>query len=404
MPERQPGGGDFHTPFMETDTENIQLRIAPKFRVDREKQTLHDLAIMTGGRIAAGHAVYLDQKTVQTAHSAVVAAGGQLRAAIRHPSLLDRLQGKQDRVLDMPGFFSDVRVEGNKLVAGKFEFFDSFKESNPKAVQTILEMAEKTPKLFGLSAELTAGRVFVDTDGKEHPAKLNKLTGEMEGAPANVQLANNGLPTLRVQHLGVAAFVDQPAANDGLFSQLSALFSAKPDPDAFGELMKSFLAFAEEHALHTGGNYTKPPTPTTSSPMQIIQSIKAEFSADKAKFAQAMTVLGEKPEITFEALKAELVKLDLAALQAQVTSLSAERDTLKASVATLTTDRDSWKTKFEKLKESGHLGEHNLGPAGGGGGVVNPWLKASENLTQQVELMRDNPTLAATLKAAAGVK
>lgn len=36
-------------------------------------------------------------------------------------------------------------------------------------------------------------------------------------------------------------------------------------------------------------------------------------------------------------------------------------------------------------------------------GVTNPWLSTSKNLTQQMQIVRDNPTLAKSLAAAAGV-
>lgn len=40
----------------------------------------------------------------------------------------------------------------------------------------------------------------------------------------------------------------------------------------------------------------------------------------------------------------------------------------------------------------------------GGDGVVNPWAKESFNLTQQIQLTKTKPELAAQLKAAAGIK
>lgn len=40
----------------------------------------------------------------------------------------------------------------------------------------------------------------------------------------------------------------------------------------------------------------------------------------------------------------------------------------------------------------------------GGGGAVNPWKPETVNYFQQAKILRENPTLAAQLKAAAGVK
>ena len=43
-------------------------------------------------------------------------------------------------------------------------------------------------------------------------------------------------------------------------------------------------------------------------------------------------------------------------------------------------------------------------PAGGGGGVKNPWLKEHRNLAAQTKIFREDPALARSLAAAAGVK
>lgn len=43
-------------------------------------------------------------------------------------------------------------------------------------------------------------------------------------------------------------------------------------------------------------------------------------------------------------------------------------------------------------------------PPGAGGSEINPWRKETFNLTQQAKILRENPALAARLKAEAGVK
>ena len=372
-----------------------QFRIAPSFRVDRSSSTLHDLAIMTGGREAAGHGIYIDQQTIQSGYDVITASGGQLRAAIRHPSLMDQLSGKTDRVLDMPGYFSDIRIDGNKLVAGKFEFFDTFREQNPEAVSMLMEMAEKTPRLFGLSAEPSGRLVYVDTLGHEYPAAMGS------DAPSGVALANGGLPTLRITSMGVAAFVDQPAANDGIFAKLSACFGPRLDLAQIKTLATAFLKWAEgEATLHARANTEDH---RTDSPMNIISAIKAEFGADKAAFSRAMLILGEKSDITIEALKAEMVQHDLAAARQHLATFEADLTTAKQSIATLTAERDEWKAKFESIKNSGHSTEIDLGAASTTVGD-NPWAPETQNYTRQAHLLKENPTLAAALKAAAGIK
>jgi hypothetical protein len=49
-------------------------------------------------------------------------------------------------------------------------------------------------------------------------------------------------------------------------------------------------------------------------------------------------------------------------------------------------------------------GSGGANPPGGGAGTKNPWDKATWNLTEQGKILRENPTLAAQLRAAAGIK
>jgi len=406
---------------MNTEDFEIDLRIDSTFTVDTAKSELRDLAIMTGGREAAGHGIYLDQKTIDSAFACVQASGGQLRAAIRHPSVIDMLTKGRDRVLDMPGYFSDVRVDGNKLVAGKFQFFDSFKAQNPTIVARIIEMADKTPKLFGLSAEPAGPRFFVGKDGQEYAAKRDPKTDEWQ-KPVNVELANQGLPTLRVKHLGVAAFVDQPAANDGVFAKLSSLFGGKQS-DLSAVLQEFGAAIARGMANSTtvapaaiieGNTFTPLLSETTPPTMLTFPQITAKFGADKARLTQALELASQNPEITIEALETKLSAAEFAALGVKVTNLTAELATatktlvdLKAAHATaltaLTAERDSFKTKFEAIKNSGLPGDLNLGAGADATGGENPWAKETVNLTRQVEITNANPVLAASLKAAAAI-
>ncbi len=60
------------------------------------------------------------------------------------------------------------------------------------------------------------------------------------------------------------------------------------------------------------------------------------------------------------------------------------------------------KSKPHLLKSSGAGGSGYTGNAGSGNGTQkNPWAKDTRNVTEQIALNRDNPTLAAQLKAAA---
>lgn len=360
----------------------LSLSIDPGFGVDLEKQELTNLAIMTGGRVALGHGIYLDQKTIETGANVVKNSGGQLRGAIKHPSLLDRLTGNHDRVLSMPGYFSGVKVDGNKIVAEKFQFFETFKTDNPKAVARILEMAQKTPRLFGLSAEPAGKLVYVGLDGTEYPFKRDPDTGASL-PPKDVPLANEGLPTLRITHLAVAAFVDQPAANDSLFTRLSSLFGA--EQKELRALVKEFAsAFKNEltaPATLPVSSHNEDPGATANSPQsnQIketamplsITEITAKFGADEARLTQALKLASQNPAFDLASIEAALVKVELAAKDKTIADLTAQLATanksaadLKAStdktIADLTKERDEYKGQFEAIKNSGGILPLNL--------------------------------------------
>ncbi len=60
-------------------------------------------------------------------------------------------------------------------------------------------------------------------------------------------------------------------------------------------------------------------------------------------------------------------------------------------------------TKPHLVKSPGARGSGYNPTARGGDVVNNPWAKATFNLTEQLRLGDENPSLAAHLKAAAGV-
>jgi len=166
-----------------------------KFAVDRAAGILTDLALVIGGREAKGHGIYLDAKTLQGGLDSVNEKGGLLRGAVCHETFTNYLND-EDRLLEVPGYFSDISIEGDTLRAGSFQFYDSFKADQPEAYRRLMEMAEKTPTLFGLSIEATGYAVYVDEQGNEYSQR-----------PEDVDLAYEGMPPFRIVDLTAAAFV-----------------------------------------------------------------------------------------------------------------------------------------------------------------------------------------------------
>ena len=395
-------------------TKSLTLAVSRGFQVDRAAGRLFGVSLITGDREAKGHGLYLDQKTIAGAGELVAAKGGRLKAGIRHASWADYVATGGDRILDLPGFFSGLTVKGNQLV-GDMEFYDSFKAAHPEDFAHLLEVAEKTPELIGLSVEMYGYAVYVAEDGTEYSER-----------PKDIPLQYDGLPAFRVTDLTAAAFVADPAANDGLFARFGRMFGGKhAQPAELRTLFSSFLAWARETnafaSAPTGAGNAFPSAPSddhtassdTDSTMQILASLKEKFGADKARHTRALELLTGDSTLTVEAIEAQLHAADFAALQSTVTTLTAEKAelsaklaTAEASLAAVTAERDQWQAKFERIKASGaNPAGLDLGtPAAPGSGAgVNPWAKGSVNYTEQARLTRENPQLAAELKAAAKV-
>lgn len=380
----------------------LTLAVPNGFQVDREAGRLFGVSLITGDREAKGHGLYIDQKTIDGAGAIAAERGGRLKAGIRHPSFNDYLATGGDRVLDLPGFFSGLTVKANQLV-GDMEFYDSFKTRYAEDMAHLLEVAEKTPELIGLSVEMWGYAVYVAEDGTEYSER-----------PNNVALKYDGVPAFRVTDLTAAAFVDEPAANDGLFAKFSRLFGGKQtQPQELQQILGAFVAWARDpanaFAVAPSGDATEPKD--IDSTMTILASIKEKFGADKGRHTRALELLTGDSTLTVEAIEAQLHAADFAAIQASVTTLTAEKAelssrlaTTEASLATATTEAAQWKAKFEAIKLSGanHAGiDVGTGAALGTGTGVNPWKKESLNYTEQARISLENPTLAAELKAAA---
>lgn len=378
------------------------------FSVDRAAGVLSDLQLMAAGREAKGHGIYIDERTLETGHEVIAARGGRLKGYATHnhggPGTWYWEQDKSE--LDVAGFFSAVSVAKSQLVAGRFEFFDTYKVASKDEYERMMEIAAKTPELLGLSVEVWGYVVYVGADGVEYSQR-----------PDDIELANESMPTLRVTDLWAAAFCSDGAATDGLFAKLGAKV-----PAGVRDFMQTLAAFFSEqkpgadktpvdaapHSIPSALRANES-SPKKSAMHKTIESIKAKFGADKARFSQAMTILGNTPDITIEALEAEMVRVDLTAarteittLTAQITTLTTERDAARQQVSSLTAERDDFKTKFEGVKKSGHPGVNLTAPTGSAAFTgANPWAKDSINLTAQAELLRSDPARAAALKAEA---
>lgn len=398
-----------------SEAKKYHFNVGHEFGVDATTGNLTDLQLMAADREAKGHGIWIDAKTIATGAAAVAERGGRIKAYVTHnhdgPTSWGRSgMDEASSELNIPGFFSEIKVKKAQLVAGQFEFFDAFKANFKPQYDQLLEMAKKTPDLLGISVECWGYLVYVAKDGTEFGVR-----------PEGVELKYDGMPALRITDMWAAAFVGDGAATDGLFAKFSSLFGGKRTKEERAAVKAALVEFAanygeEENALPLSPNSDEPDssslTPTQISPMQIIKDLKAKFANDQKKFAAAMLLVGNNPEITIAALEAQLVQDEFAAARADVATLTtnlaavtAERDTARTQLAAVTAERDTAKAQFEALKKSGLGAPQNLGAASAGAAdAPNPYAKATKNLSAQAALEKSNPEIAAAMKAAAGAK
>lgn len=392
------------TTLPEPETKPLSLRHAGAFSVDVEAGALTDLVLMEGDREAKGHGIWIDAITLEGFLAAVTAKGGRLKGYQTHDHDGPATWGPMASELEIPGFFSNLEIRNNQIVAGRFEFFDHFKEEHAADYKKLMEFATKTPDLIGLSAEFWYSTVYVGTDGTEYRQR-----------PEDIELANGGMRTVRVHEVWAAAFVSDGAATDGLFAKFGAkvrqLFGDKrPTTEEIAHLHASLEDYRRDNpdadAVHSARSI-EDTSLSTKMKNATLQSIKTTYAEDSAKFSAAMTIFGNEPEIEFAALQSKLDAAALtaatakaAALSTQVTTLETDLKAAKDATTAAELRATTAEAKFTAIKESG-ADPLNLGPQGGDNAEGNPFAKATFNETKQVELHRKDPARAAALKTAA---
>jgi hypothetical protein len=175
------------------------IREFAQARIDVDSGAMLGVSLISVGP-ALGHGLYVDQLSLDTILAEL--EDQKLPAYITHRGALF-----EDRLGREIGFFENFRIEGDRLLAD-FQAFESFKEDDSKKFNRLFELAEKMPERFGLSIVFSAFEAWA-TDA-----------GDVEAS----EKPDNALfdfPSIRVEEVSSADFVDQPAANQrGLFSQL----------------------------------------------------------------------------------------------------------------------------------------------------------------------------------------
>jgi hypothetical protein len=337
---------------------SLSLPTVKKLAVDTEKATLSDVLLMQAGREATGHGIYLDSKTIQTALDAVTLTGGKVRGYYTHDHRGGWMGGWENLVeasaseMAIPGYFADLRIDKDQLIAGTFTFYDTFRAEHPEIVSQLMEMAEKTPALLAQSLELWGYAVYVGTDGTEYSQE-----------PEDEELLYNGMPVMRVTDVFGSAFVACGAATDGLFARLSRKISGTDiPPETVSQLKTIFAEFSAEQEQKRKQEQDKD--------MNLIKALKAAIK-DEARLARALAIVAgsENPDnLTAETILAKLDAEDAAKKQTEAAELATKAAEMEAQLAAARAKTAELEAQLVQVRTLGVEKPLNLGTLGAGEG------------------------------------
>jgi len=153
----------------------------------------------------------------------------------------------EDRLTREVGIFTNFRIEGDRLL-GDFQAFDSFREDDARKFNRLFELAEKMPERFGLSIVFSATSAWATPDGDIPMGRFPNNDSDRlydENNPPEDALFE--FPSIRVEEVSSADFVDAPAANQrGLFSQIDKSTTHKMTKAELAQKNDELVAEAEQ--------------------------------------------------------------------------------------------------------------------------------------------------------------
>jgi hypothetical protein len=195
------------------DPDRIHLRAAPAAlptaAINAQEGTIKGISLLTAGREATGYGIWIDQTTLATFQTLL--QGRRLKAYATHDSGIDG-------TLEEVGFWENPRIDGNQLRAD-FTALDAWRKFQPDEFATLFELAAKLPDEFGASLSFRFTLAWVCRAGADVPTdRTFSITGANLFVPPMPADALRAMPSVRALEVYSCDFVDQPAANSGLFS------------------------------------------------------------------------------------------------------------------------------------------------------------------------------------------
>ena len=179
------------------------LQSAPTGGVDEEKGIIEGISVCTVGE-AKGHGVNLDSEFIQRVTELGAAKRNGLKARFGHPNMCSTALGT------FIGRFKNFRQVDGQVKADLFLSNEAKSTPHGDLYTYVLGMAKNEPDMFGTSIVFTPGELYRrDKDGEKVP-----VSGELAGSEDDPVF-------VECSELHACDTVDEPAANDGLFSRFS---------------------------------------------------------------------------------------------------------------------------------------------------------------------------------------
>lgn len=315
-------------------------------KIDKDSGKMFGVSLISVGE-ALGHELFVDDDSLDTILQAI--DGEKIPAYITHRGALF-----EDRLTREIGMFTNFRTEGDRLMAD-FEAFDSFREDDARKYNRLFEMAEKIPERFGLSIVFSATQAWATPEGDV----------ELGARPDNALF---DYPSIRVEEVTSADFVDTPAANQkGLFSKLdikptnkmlkSELIEANEKLSAENEALKAKIEdqeSVEQKALEAQVSQEEAQVESSNEVQEETSSEEIQESFDKHEEEE----MGghedeEKLEEDEEKLEEEEENLEdkVASLESVIEDLKAKLQEKEDEMSKLQEELEGHNKEEEEMKE-----------------------------------------------------
>jgi len=178
------------------------MQSAPTGGINSEKGIIEGVSVCTVGE-AKGHGVNLDLGFIQEIERQGNAKSSGLKARFGHPNMCSTALGT------FIGRFKNFRTVGEQVKADLFLSNEAKNTPHGDLYSYVLGMATNEPDMFGTSIVFTPGRTYQrDANGEK------VIVDEFS--------ANPDMPLfIECETLHACDAVDDPAANDGMFSRFS---------------------------------------------------------------------------------------------------------------------------------------------------------------------------------------